>query len=158
MNKCLIILAVVGVTILSSCHKDDSPIGPSTAEGKFFVDSIGTTVLVKTDTISKQLSTFVTLSLVYHYETFLGTLDNITFSMANSYGMDESIDYLGAESANDQHRFKQSFQFPDSLIGQGSVKILRGLSGAFWTKDSANVFHFSGSFSWKDSLYVPVNR
>jgi len=158
MNKCIVILTIIGITFVTSCHKDDSPTSPSTTEGAFVVDSIATTVTVKTDTLAKRLATFITLSLVYHFDNYLGELNNITLFMSHSYGAYGTIDYLGPESINDHHRWNQVLQFPDSLNGQDSIKVLRGLSGTFWEKDSGNVYHITGKFSWNDSLLIIVNR
>ena len=100
----------------------------------------------------------MTLSLVYHNENYAGTLDDISISLANSYGVLATIDYLGPESVNDLHRFRDVYGFPDSLSRQDSVKVLRGLSGAFWIRGSTNVPQFIGNYSWKDSLYVQSER
>jgi hypothetical protein len=158
MNKCLIIIVIVAVIILSSCRKEDSLTAPSTVTGKFIVDSIGTLVVVKTDTITKNLQTFVIFSLVYHFENYPGMIENISVSMANSYGVMVFIDYAGPESVNDLHRYKDSYEFPDALNGQDSVKIFRGLNGAFLTKDANNAYVLVNNFSWNDSLFVRIER
>ncbi|HEY9165678.1 MAG TPA: hypothetical protein VIS48_05900 [Candidatus Kryptonia bacterium] len=158
MNKHLFILSIAGSIFITSCNKGDNIITPSSKTGVFIVDSIGTNASVKRDSSTNNLRTFVTFSLVYHFENSPGALDNISLFMKNSYGVNVIIDYIGPESMNDSHRFAQQFSFPDSLSGKDSVKVIRGLSGTFWIKNSTNGYDLSGNFSWKDSLYVPIER
>jgi hypothetical protein len=158
MKKCFSILAVVGVIIFSSCHEDDAPTSPSSKSGQFIVDSIGTTISVKIDTTKGMLQTFATLKLAYHFENFLGTLDEISLALTHSYSVNEFFDYIGADSADVIRGWTYTYMLPDSLNGQDSIKIVRQFKGSFWTRDSINHFIFSGDFIWKDSLYVPVLR
>ncbi len=162
VNKYLYIIAIAAVAILSSCHKSDNLTGPPSVMGKFIVDSVGTDLVVKTDTVSKNLETFIVFSLVYHYENYLGILEDISIDMANSYGVSTEIDYAikytGRENIPAPDRFNNIYEFPDSLSGKDSVKIFRRLSGSFFTVDSSNVVRFIGQYSWNDSLYVRVER
>jgi hypothetical protein len=158
MKQSIFILTLIASISLSSCHKQDNVTEPLVLEGKFKVDSIGTTVAVKTDTISKKLRTFIAFSIVYHFENYLGILDGISISMANSYGVITTISRTGPQNINELYRYKEVYTFPDSLNNQDSVKILRGLNGAFFEKGLDNDFNFLNTYSWKDSLFIHIER
>jgi hypothetical protein len=157
MNKYILILPIVAFTFYSPCHAQNNITSPSTVDGKFVVDSIETTAIVKTDTITKSLKTYITSLLVYHFENYPGTLDKISIT-ANLYGRTTFWSNIGPENINDPHRFKDIYKILDSFIGQDSIKINRELSGKFWTNDSTNIANFLNRFSWKDSLYVRIER
>jgi hypothetical protein len=158
MCKYIFIASIIVVTILSSCNKQDSITSPQNTEAKFVVDSIGTTVSVKTDSISMKLQTYLTFAVVYHYVNYSGSLDYISLGIKNSYALSTFIDYISPESPNIIYRFKTTFQFKDSLYNKDSVLILRNLSGTFVTKDTGNTYKYVNSFLWKDSVYVRVER
>ena len=158
MNKYLFLAAIFATLILSSCKNQDSITQPTSVSGKFVVDSIGTTISVKTDTVSKNLHTFIVFRLVYHYENYSGNLDQIEILEKNSYGVITAMDYLGPDSIKVLHRFNWTYNIPDSLKGLDSIMVIHGLSGSFWDKSGVYPFVYIGKFSWKDSLYVHIER
>jgi len=155
----LFISSVFVVISLSSCIKINLDLtSPQPAEGKFVVDSIGTTAVVKQDSVLKEMQTFLTLALVYHYENSQGSLDKISLSINDSIGVTTFIDYISPESINTIHRFKTTYGIRDSFSGKDNIKITRGLSGSFIREGRGGDYGNSGDFSWKDSLYVHVDR
>ncbi|MGA7720361.1 MAG: hypothetical protein WCA84_04215 [Ignavibacteriaceae bacterium] len=160
MNKLFFIITIIVIIAFSGCKKQDTITGPAPApQGKFVVDSIGTTVAIKEDTVLNKLEAYLTFSVVYHYENYPGILSQINLLVKNSSGSFLTLDYLGPESVNALHRFTNfSARLPDSLQGQDSVLINRTLNGSFWTKNADSGYYSVGTFSWKDSLYVNVER
>ncbi len=146
MKVYLLLLMFWGLIIFSSCKVGDNLSGPSLLPGKFIVDSVGTAVLVKNNTLTNHLRTYITLSIIYHYKNYLGELNSISLYIKNSYGVNETVDYLGPDYAIIKQSIKSDFQFPVSLAGQNNVRPLLSLNGTFWIKSSINDFHIAGNF------------
>jgi hypothetical protein len=79
-------------------------------------------------------------------------------NVENVGGEGESWSSMGPESVNDTHRFNYTIQLRDSLYNIDSVFIIRYLGGKFWRKYLNNSYTYVSGFSWKDSLYVKVER
>jgi hypothetical protein len=160
MSKYIFILIIVFIAFFSSCKKQNEITAPlsEVVSGKFLVDSIGTIVSVKLDTVSGKQHTYINFALVYHFENFPANLDQVSISIKNSYGVIISIDYIGAGRDTVLYRFKDTYELRDSLSGKDSVMIIRGLSGEFFTKNSDNTFNYLNNFVWQDSVYVIVKR
>lgn len=158
MKRCVVILSIAAVAFFCSCQQADNPIGTSIPTGKFHVDTIVTTVTVKIDTVTYELTTSVALSLVYHFENTQGIVDKVSLMPTGTIGTICYINYLRPETANDFHRLHIGYGIDTDLSGIDSIKFVRQLSGVFSSKNSNGTYDFTGTFVWQDSLFVPVKR
>ena len=127
-----------------------------TEEGRFIVDSLAASAVVKVNPEKDSLGTFFSYYLTYHFKNVPGTLFTSTFCVGNEC-LKINVTPAFPTPVNVQRTWSDGWWVRNNLAGVDSLMMVCRLQGTFWIYTDVGP-RTLGTFEWVQNEMIPVER